>query len=93
MLLITELVWDDRNEAHIARHGIPRHEVEEVCFGRHWLLRSKRRNRKALFGQTLGGRYLLVIVEMRGRGVYYPVTARDMNAMEGRRFRIWRGRR
>jgi len=32
MLFIRALLWDDWNEEHIARHGVEREEVEEVCF-------------------------------------------------------------
>jgi uncharacterized DUF497 family protein len=93
MTSIEELIWDDRNEAHIARHGVRTEEVEELCFGPHWLLRSRRRNRKAAFGQTAAGRYLMVILELTRRGIYYPVTARNMDSTERRRYLTWRNRR
>ena len=37
-LTISELLWDDWNEAHIARHHITPEEVEEICFGEAWAL-------------------------------------------------------
>lgn len=30
---VTELLWDEANEAHIARHRVSRQEVIEVVFG------------------------------------------------------------
>ena len=35
-------------------------------------------------GQTLGGRYLFVVVDDEGGGWVYPVTARDMTRRERR---------
>jgi hypothetical protein len=32
---IDDLEWDDRNEAHIARHQVEPEEVEDVCYGNH----------------------------------------------------------
>ena len=90
---IGELFWDESNESHIARHNVTRQEVEEVCFGRHWMLRSGRK-RRAVFGQTEAGRYLIVILEkLWDYGEYDVITSRDMTAAERRRFQIWRGRR
>jgi uncharacterized DUF497 family protein len=90
---VTELAWDEENEANIARHRVTPDEVEEVCFSRHWMFRARGRKRRALFGQTAAGRYLMVIVEVLDYGECCPITARDMNQMEGRRFRAWKGQR
>ena len=38
---IFDLLWDDWNEEHIARHSIRSKEVEEICYGAHWPLRSE----------------------------------------------------
>lgn len=37
-------------------------------------------------GRTLAGRYLMVVLIDEGRGVGFPVTARDMNQAERRRY-------
>jgi uncharacterized DUF497 family protein len=92
MAVVQELQWDEANEAHIARHAVVPEEVEEICFGPHWALRAKGGKRRALFGQTRGGRYLMVVLELVGRGAYRPVTARDMSHRERRRYRSSRGR-
>jgi len=92
MVRVIDLEWDEDNEEHVARHGVQPDEVENVCFGRHWAIRSSGRNKLALFGQTAGGRYLLVIVERLGSGWYRPITARDMDAREKRHYPIKRGR-
>lgn len=90
--IIHELVWDDWNIEHIARHHVSPEEVEEVCFSKHWPLRAKGQDKRALLGQTNGGRYLLVILGKRGEGLYYPVTARDMTEAEHRRYQEWKRR-
>ncbi len=89
-LTISELVWDDWNEEHIARHQIRVEEVEDICFDERWILRARGQDKRALYGQTIGGRYLLVILARRGPGVYYPVTARPMTDSERRRYQEWR---
>lgn len=93
MLRVLELEWDDWNETHIAKHGVSREEVEDICFSRHWALRARGKGRMAIFGQASGGHYLLVIVERTGPGLYRPITAREMDPTERRRFQAWRGRR
>lgn len=90
---IRELLWDEGNEAHIARHRVTPDEVEEVCFSRRWMLRASGRKRKAVFGQTASGRYLLVILEMWDYDEYFVITARDMDQAERRRYQAWKGRR
>ena len=91
MLIIRELVWDDWNEAHIARHSVAIEEIEDVCFGRSLGVRIRRR-RYRIIGQTGAGRYLTVILDSQGRGEFYVVTARDASESECRRFRSWRER-
>ncbi len=34
-----ELLWDDWNAEHLARHHVSPTEVNEVCFGEPWILR------------------------------------------------------
>ena len=83
---LSALIWDDRNEDHIAQHSITREEVEEVCFGDPWITRAKGRDRRAVYGQSDAGRYLVIVVARRGSGRYYPITAREMTQGERRRF-------
>lgn len=90
--VIRELLWDDCNEEHIARHHISRLEVEEVCFGDPWVLRARGKDKQAIYGQSDGGRYLLVILGQRRAGVFYPITARDLTESERRRYRDYRRR-
>lgn len=86
---IDDLEWDDRNEAHIARHQVEPEEVEDVCYGNH-IVRRSRGGRYEVCGQTDGGRYLVVVLEPLGGNRYRPVTARDMGVREQRSYRRMR---
>ena len=88
---IRELLWDDWNEEHISRHRVSPGEVEEVCFADPWVLRG-RQGTRTVFGQTIGGRYLLVLLGNRGNGLFYPVTARDLTDTERKRYQQERHR-
>jgi uncharacterized DUF497 family protein len=91
MLPIRELLWDDWNEAHIARHGVAVEEVEDVCWG-HSLGVRIRRGRYRIIGQTSAERYLTVILAYERGREFYVLTARDATQRERGRLRSWRGR-
>lgn len=81
MLRIRELLFDEWNEEHIARHGVLPEEVEQVCLSRPFV--SKARDlRLRIIGQTAGGRYLTIILAIRSHGIYYPITAREATPAE-----------
>jgi uncharacterized DUF497 family protein len=90
---VIELEWDWQNEEHISGHRVQPYEVEEACSGRIFVLRARGRNRYAIYGQTLGGRFLVVFADRLKYGSYYPVTARDMEDWEIRRYRQMGGGR
>ncbi|MBI2872567.1 MAG: hypothetical protein HYY00_05175 [Chloroflexi bacterium] len=83
---IGELQWDDDNVEHIARHNVTPAEVEEVCFGVH-IAAKEEGGRYVLSGQSTGGRYLNVVVERVGKGVFRPITAFEMSEGYKRRYR------
>lgn len=83
---ITELVWDEGNISHIAKHRVTVREVEEVCFS----LRSfvfRRGQRYVVLGQTKAGRYLFVAVDRVEGHKGKVVTAREMDDSEKRRYK------
>lgn len=81
MLYVRGLVWDPANVAHIARHNIMQHEVEEVCHGQH-IVRQGYLQRIMLIGPTKPRRIIAIILDPKGDGVYYPVTARPASRRE-----------
>lgn len=77
-MIIGELEWDDENVEHIARHGVNPDEVEDICFGLN-LSEKEGRQRYILSGQTRGGRYLNVVIERVGGGLFRLITAFEMS--------------
>jgi uncharacterized DUF497 family protein len=86
-LRVHELIWDDWNVDHIARHGVTAGEVEQVCFNEETRFTRAGGGRYQAVGQTDVGRYLTVILDREGQGRYYPVTARPSDESERRLFR------
>lgn len=90
MLRVRRLIWNRRNVEHISQHNILPKEVEEVCHGAPWVVRTKQK-RLRIIGQTENGRYLMIIIAPEGGGVYYPITVRDTTGAERRRYQRWKG--
>lgn len=84
-MVIKKLIWDEWNISHIANHHVEPEEVEEVCQSRN-LFERGRDGTYQITGQTQVGRYLTIVVVPRRTGVY-PVTARDADDKERRRFK------
>jgi len=84
-MIIKKLIWDGWNIEHIARHNVTTEEVEEVCNSRNLFERGRDRTYQ-ITGQTQSGRYLTIIVVPSSNG-FYPVTARDADDKERRRFK------
>lgn len=88
---ITELLWDEQNVAHIARHDVTLAEVDEVVFGEVAVFapvpNDRRPGRQAAYGRTAAGRPLVVYLDTpTGEGRSYVLTARRMTQREERDF-------
>jgi uncharacterized DUF497 family protein len=59
-MYIERLLWDRRSVEHIARHGITREEVEDVCLDTNTHFTRVGQRRYQAIGQTAAGRYLIV---------------------------------
>ncbi len=83
-------MWDQHNEAHIARHSVTCLEVEEVLAGADTLAQtddSHRPGRLVIWGRTIAGRHLVVILDpATPDGDAYVVTARPMTDRERRNY-------
>ena len=83
MIFVRRLIWDIWNIEHISRHGVSSSEVEEVCHN-FPLVREGYKHRIVVFGSTIAGRILVVILEpTKDSGVYYPVTAYESRKARG----------
>jgi uncharacterized DUF497 family protein len=83
---ISRLEWDEENVQHIGTHGISPDEVEELCYSGPLFLCSRAGTRVA-YGQTLGGRYLIVVLALRENAAARCITARTMTDKERRFYR------
>ena len=85
-MIISGLEWDDNNLEHIIeKHSITPEEVEDICFGQHYAFTVKYK-RKALFGQAMSGKYLMVVLERLSNNIFRPITARNMTPDERRKY-------
>lgn len=75
VLIVRKLIWNAWNISHIVRHHVDSDEVETICHGDPLVLRGQQKNRLVLIGLTDEERILAVILESKGRGTYYPITA------------------
>lgn len=74
-IIITELIWDEWNLEHIKKHKVSQKEVVDIAQNiiTH---KSAKQGRYLIIGRS-GSRILTVIISKQGKGIYYPVTARD----------------
>lgn len=91
MILIRKLVWDAWNISHIARHHVVPDEVDIVCHTSPVVLRGQQKSRLVLIGETEEKRILAVVLEAKGRGKYYPITAYDADRHDIVLYRKLRG--
>jgi hypothetical protein len=63
-------------------HGLTLEEVEEAIHFRRRHVRRGRHSLYKVFSRTQSGRYLLVVLADKTRGVWRVVTARQMTATE-----------
>ena len=84
---IDDLEWNDVRIAHIANHDVVPLEVWEVCKDQFHIARRQGPNRYRLYGQTVEGRYLFVVLQHLVGASYIPITARNMTDSERRNFR------
>jgi len=84
---LTEIIWKTRfRDKLLVKHGISTQEVEDVIFGKPFIVKvakGKVKNEDVYeaFGQTEEGRYLVVFF-IHKRGAALPISARDMTSAE-----------
>jgi len=74
-----EIIWDDENIVHIARHGVTPDEAEEVLTGASTVTFPGRKGRIIAVGRTMSGRPLRVIYDVIGHAVRVT-TAHQVHA-------------
>lgn len=74
--------WDEKNENHIAEHGVAIFEVEEaILFSRSFYERS-REGKYIAYSVTEEGRYLFIVFVIKGSSRIRVISARDMTEKE-----------
>lgn len=93
-MIIKKIKWSNDRIDHIARHYISPEEVEEAVFDDPCNLiqvlkaaeRDQRQKIYRLLGVSGSGKYITFIFIYEKSGVAYPVTAREMDNKERRRY-------
>jgi uncharacterized DUF497 family protein len=91
-LRIKEIIWLDRFVEKMERkHGVATSEVEQILHGKQKVRRVARGNVGGedvylALGQTDGGRYLAVFYILKKDRSVLPISARDMDDKERRRY-------
>ena len=89
---ISGFEWDEGNVVHVTLgHGIEPEEAEEV-FAVSPVYRKTKRGHYAAFGPTRAGRLLVVVFEMKGKGLARVITGWDMDSAERRYYQQQRRR-
>jgi uncharacterized DUF497 family protein len=87
-VVISRIIWKDQFVEKLAeKHGVSVGEAEEVLAANPHIRkmskgRVKGENVYAAFGQTSGGRYLIVFYIRKLAGAILPISARDMDNAE-----------
>jgi len=91
-VFISEFEWDEGNILHLElRHGISPEEAEQV-FAIDPIFRKTKKGHYSAFGPTLNDRLLVIIFEIKSKGIIRPITGWDMNRSEKRFYKKNRGR-
>ena len=89
---ISGFEWDEGDVVHVTLgHGIEPEEAEEV-FAVSAVYRKTKRGHYAAFGPTRAGRLLVVVFEMKAKGLARVITGWDMDRAERRYYRQQHGR-
>ncbi|MEK6544611.1 MAG: BrnT family toxin [Elusimicrobiota bacterium] len=80
--------WDDANSSHATRHGVSQDEIEETIEGAS-LVRKGKSGVYLAYGQTLDGRFVLVVFQRKERGMVRPFAARPMTYDEKGKLKRW----
>ncbi len=84
----SQVIWDleddpDGNVQHCLQHGVTPEEVEEVFENITDRDVSRSSGRPVVFGDTIGGRHLMVVYDEIDEDTVYPVTAYEVPRRPG----------
>ncbi|MGC2234660.1 MAG: BrnT family toxin [Pyrinomonadaceae bacterium] len=85
MMVISQIIWKDLFvEKFATKHGVSITEAEDVLCSKPHIRKVgkgyvKGEDVYAAFGQTIGGRYLVIFYIRKVKGAILPISARDMD--------------
>lgn len=85
---IKEIIWKDQFVEKLAtKHGLSKREAEDVLTSQPHIRKAGKGNYRgenvyAAYGQTAGGRYLVIFYIRKLTGALLPISARDMDGGE-----------
>jgi len=91
-LRIQSVIWKEEiAQKLVVKHSVEAAEVEKVLMQNPHIRRAGRGDVQgedlyAAYGQTEGGRYLIIFFIYKGSGTALPISARDMSDAERRYF-------
>lgn len=74
-IVIKQLIWDDWNIKHIQKHDVTVKDIEAVA--KNFTVHAKAKKGRYLIIGRNNSRIITIIINRKGTGTYYPVTARD----------------
>ena len=87
-MVINQIIWKDQFVEKLdVKHGVSVAEAEDVLCSKPHIRKVGKGNVKdeniyAAFGQTNGGRYLIIFYIRKLTGAILPISARDMDDAE-----------
>lgn len=84
---VDELMFNEKNIEHIARHNVLPDEVKQIIEGKTLFLKAKF-DRIMTIGVTKKARSLAVILEKVKGHAYFVVTARDADRKERKMYKV-----
>ena len=84
-MVISQIIWKDQFVEKLeTKHGVSATEAEDILGSQPHLRKVgkgkvKGENVYAAFGQTVGGRYLVIFYIRKLAGAILPISARDMD--------------
>ena len=83
--------WDEKNEDHIAEHGISVSEVEEAVLFRKPVYQRTGEGKYIAYAVTEDGRYLFIVFVIKDSARIRVISARDMVGNEKRYYKKRKG--
>ena len=87
MIEVRDLIWDEWNREHVARHGVTERDVLTACLGPHHTGGSYNGRIRLIGLDTVGSMVTVILSPQEEQGIYYVVTARPASRKERRVYR------